>query len=120
MIDLLLITVINGILDRVTLADGNAHGVVLFLFVPEFAWHSHCIADRKLSGTEVIRWPLFAACVSVFNLVNNEDVEETKRKVEAHKRDNKELIQHNKFKKVSSLSGDYHNTYQESMQYQER
>ena len=39
--------------------------------------------------------------VLVFNLVNNEDVEATKRKIEAHKRDNKDLIQHNKFKKVT-------------------
>lgn len=47
----------------------------------------------------------------VFNLVNNVDVEETKKKVESHKRENKDQIQHNKFKKVAthniivSLSG---------------
>lgn len=38
----------------------------------------------------------------VFNLVNNVDVEETKKKVESHKRENKDQIQHNKFKKVAT------------------
>ncbi|KAF6035961.1 hypothetical protein EB796_005728 [Bugula neritina] len=35
----------------------------------------------------------------IFNLVNGVDVESTKKKVEAYKKENKELIAHNKFKK---------------------
>lgn len=39
----------------------------------------------------------------VFNLVNDVDVESTRRKVEAYRKANKELIAKNKFKKVCKI-----------------
>lgn len=44
---------------------------------------------------------VFLIFYAVFNLTNNVDLENTKRKMELYQKDNKEVIQKNKIKLVS-------------------
>lgn len=46
---------------------------------------------------------VFPVIYAVFNLTNNVDLENTKRKMELYQKDNKEVIQKNKIKLVSLL-----------------
>lgn len=47
----------------------------------------------------------------MFNLTNNVDLENTKRKMELYQKDNKEVIQKNKIKLVSLTSPLPYNSY---------
>lgn len=58
-------------------------------------WHPQC--NSLFNAVTKSQWSFSFV---VFNLVNDIDIESTRKKVEAYKKDNKELITKNRFKKV--------------------